>query len=213
MFGWARKYSFVVLLALLIIQCMAMTAQAVDTTDISSLNQELDKEASTEVKAPSLWWETVKMLFVLALIVVAAWSIIRFFSGQVKKRLQGNWLHVVDEVMLGQNRGIVLCEVGQKLYALGVTDHNISCLFEVDNPQVLKEISQMPLSQDQDIENINPVKKAVLDWLRSRTGQQTQKEGFHQLMEEQVRRMKSISLPEQGVSQGKGRSNADKEHA
>lgn len=210
MFRWARKYSFVVLLALLIIQCVATTAQAIDTSDISSLNQELDKGTPAEVKAPSLWWETLKMLFVLALIVAAAWSIIRFFSGQVKKRLQGNWLHVVDEVMFGQNRGVVLCEVGQKLYALGVTDHNISCLFEIDDPQLLKEISQMPLSQDQDLES-NPVKKMITDWMASRIGQHGKKEEFHQLMEEQVRRMRNISLLDQGSSQGKGRSNADKE--
>lgn len=211
MYGWARKYFFVALLALLMIQFMAAAAQAVDTTDISALNQELEKGTPVEVETPSLWWETLKMLLVLAVIVAAAWSIIRFFGGQVKKRLQGNWLHVVDEVMLGQNRGIVLCEVGQKLYALGVTDHSISCLFEVDNPQILKEISQMPFDRDEEAENVNPLKKAVMDWIGSRPGQRGEKEEFRQLMAEQVKRMRNISLLDQEASSGKGRSNGKKE--
>ncbi len=44
------------------------------------------------------------------LIVAAAWSIIRLFGRQLSRKIQGDWLYVADEVMIGQNRGIVLCE-------------------------------------------------------------------------------------------------------
>ncbi len=208
MFSQAKKYALAMLLAVLLVQILAWPVSAVE--DMQSFNQEYDKTQAPAVPSTNLWWEGIKIIVVLGLIVAAAWTVIRVFNRQARRRLQGNWLHVVDEVMLGQNRGIVLCEVGQRLYALGVTDHNITCLFEIDNPQLMKEISQQALegfNQDEP----NPWIKTLSDFVDRRRAPAPQKEEFHQLMEEQIKRMRSISLPGEGVPGKKGRSNADQE--
>ncbi|HWP98595.1 MAG TPA: flagellar biosynthetic protein FliO [Syntrophomonadaceae bacterium] len=207
--GRAKKYSAIILLAFLILLVMACSVQAVD--DINAVNQINDQSQNTTTAGPNLLWETVKLVFILGVIIAAAWFIIRIFSKQARRRLQGNWLHVVDEVMLGQNRGIVLCEVAQRLYALGVTDHNITFLFEIDNPQILKEISQMPLTAGEDGAEAHPLKTFLNQWTKGPSGSQRNQDEFHRLMEEQVGRIKSISLLGSGQTGSKGRSNADRE--
>lgn len=196
------------LLAVVLVQILAWPIGAVE--DMQSFNQEYDKTQAPAAQTTNLWWEGIKIIVVLGLIVAAAWTVIRVFNRQARRRLQGNWLHVVDEVMLGQNRGVVLCEVGQKLYALGVTDHSITCLFEIDNPQVMKEISQQAL-EGFNQEEPNPWIKAVSDFVDRKRAPATKQEEFHQLMEEQIKRMRSISMPGEGAPGKKGRSNADQE--
>ncbi|MEN6389699.1 MAG: flagellar biosynthetic protein FliO [Syntrophomonas sp.] len=208
MLSRAKKFALAMLLAVVLVQILAWPVNAVE--DIQSFNQEYDKTQAPVAQPTSLWWEGIKIIIVLGLIVAAAWTVIRVFNRQARRRLQGNWLHVVDEVMLGQNRGIVLCEVGQKLYALGVTDHNITCLFEIDNPQVMKEISQQALEGFPQ-EETNPWIKAVSNFVDRRRAPVQKQEEFHQLMEEQIKRMRSISVPGEGAAGKKGRSNADQE--
>ncbi|MEQ8173493.1 MAG: flagellar biosynthetic protein FliO [Syntrophomonadaceae bacterium] len=208
MLSWAKKCALAMLLAVVLVQILAWPVNAVE--DIQSFNQEYDKTQAPVAQTTSLWWEGIKIIIVLGLIVAAAWTVIRVFNRQARRRLQGNWLHVADEVMLGQNRGVVLCEVGQRLYALGVTDHNITCLFEIDNPQVMKEISQQALEGFTQ-QDSNPWIKAVSDFVDRRRAPDQKQEEFHQLMEEQIKRMRSISVPGEGAAGKKGRSNADQE--
>lgn len=203
----AIKALIVFAFALIVMTVYTLPAGAVE--DMQSFNQEYDKAQTPAAGSTSLGWEAVKMVLVLGLIVAAAWSVIRFFNHQTKRKMQGNWLHIADEVMLGQNRGVVLCEVGQRLYALGVTDHSISYLFEVDNPQVLKEISQQDFEQTAGPENLKNIKRNLLNLVGNRTEPSQKNEQFHQLMREQVDRMKGMPVPGPGTPGNKGRSNAD----
>lgn len=204
-----KKYSAIILTAFSTLLIMAYNVQALE--DVNAVNQINDQTRSAAGTEPSMWLETIKLIFILGLIIAAAWFIIRVFSKQARRRLQGTWLHVADEVMLGQNRGIVLCEVAQQLYALGVTDHNITFLFEVDDPQILKEISQMPLISGYDEPGANLLKKFIGEWTPGRSRPRKSQEEFHRLMEEQVARIKNISWPGSKESGFKGRSNADRD--
>jgi len=190
-----KKSFLVVLLAIILIELVTIPVLA---ADMDKLNQELDNQQQQQVDQPNLVIEFLKLLLVLALIVAAAWSIIKLFSRQVSSRMQGTWMRVVDEVTLGQNKGIILCEVGERIFALGVTDHNISLLFEVTNPKLLEEIS---LEMENKPANL-PVDSMRNLWTniaarwgkslpqRVSTGQRTD---FQTLMEEQVKRIQNIS--------------------
>lgn len=191
MIAWRKKTIPLILLASIILLSMAGGVLAID--NMSDLNQELDKETPKRDHSPSLWLDYLKLIMVLALIIAAAWSIIRIFGKQVSRRMQGSWLHVVDEVLLGQNRGIVLCEIGEKLYAIGVTDHSISFLFEVDNPKLLEEISQVDISPGDKPGGtvLSELKKKAeaLGLKKSKPGQKD----FRLLMGEQLRRLEQLS--------------------
>lgn len=190
-----KRYPLVIAIAFVIICSISLNAWAIN--DIDELNAELNKQ---QVNQPNnsgsmLWLEFIKLIVVLGLIIAAAWSIIKLFSKQVTKKMQGTWIQVVDEVTLGPNRGIILCEVGEKLYALGVADNNINLLFEIDNPKLLEEINYSERNND-DTGNTNPLEaltKSIAKILRPKQPSNKDKRDFHFLMDEQFQRLERIA--------------------
>ncbi|MBC7076440.1 MAG: flagellar biosynthetic protein FliO [Syntrophomonadaceae bacterium] len=176
--------------------------------DIDELNRALDSPAEDSTVNYSLGWNFLKLIIALGLIIGAAWSIIRLFGRQIKTKMQGNWLHVVDEVVLGQNRGIVLCEVGERLYAVGVTDQNISFLFEVDDPGLIEKIKQEDVFAAEDREDSSGKdgmgKKLVSRIWGLNKSSSSNRNSFHLLMLEQAQK-----LEEAAARKHTGRSGAD----
>lgn len=184
-----HRKNFAILLAIVVLLAFASTALAVD--NMKDLNQEINKQPQTPT-AHSMVWDFVKLVLVLGVIMGAAWSIVRMFGKKAAVRMQGTWLHTVDEVMLGQNRGLVLCEVAGKIYAIGVTDHNINFLFEVDNPQILKEISEGNYNKLETPDVVGDFSKGV-KFLFNKKSAAPKFKDFHVLMTEQSNRLKDIS--------------------
>lgn len=157
--------------------------------DVNKVNQQQQPES----EPTSLILSFFKLVLVLGIILAAAWSIIRLFTKQYNAKMQGTWMHVVDEVMLGQNRGIVLCEVGGKVYALGVTDKEINLLFEVENPKLMEEISLGNYAS----EVVNP--QSLPSWITQIINQiQLKKKPeapmkFQNIMQEQSRKIKELA--------------------
>ncbi|HBQ24764.1 MAG TPA: flagellar biosynthetic protein FliO [Syntrophomonas sp.] len=183
----------ILLLTLLLVLILAFNVLAVQ--DFGDVQKALESEQVENTRAPNLFLNFVKLIFILALIVGAAWSIIRLFGNKVSSRLQGTWIQVVDEVMLGQNRGIVLCEVGEKIYAIGVTDHNITVLFEIDNPKLLEEISKSNITivETEATFNWNLWRKTLSKFLKPHRSRSSVPDSFHRLIEQQSQRLDEIS--------------------
>jgi flagellar protein FliO/FliZ len=192
-----KRYNILVLFLFLAVILVLFSSDAFYAADLDRLNQELDKQQqqAQPLTQDNLWGELVKLAFFLALIVGAAWSLVRLFGNKANQRMQGNWIRIVDEVIIGQNRAILLCQVEDRLYAVGVTEHNISLLFEVDATRIRDEIEEGPY--------INPGAEKVRDaasWIQSFTGKLTNKRvksivrpmDFHSLMEEQAKRLQNL---------------------
>lgn len=184
-----HRKNFAVVLSIVVLLAFASTALAVD--NIKDLNQEMNKQPDTPT-GHSMVWDFVKLVLVLGVIMGAAWSIVRMFGRKATTRMQGTWLHTVDEVMLGQNRGLVLCEVAGKIYAIGVTDHYINLLFEVDNPQILKEISEGNYNKLETSDVVEGLSEKFKTLLKKKSAAPKIND-FHVLMTEQSNRLKDIS--------------------
>lgn len=158
--------------------------------DVNSVNQ----QPETNSEPTSLLFSFIKLVFVLGIILLAAWSIIRLFTKQYNAKMQGTWMHIVDEVMLGQNRGVVLCEVGGKVYALGVTDKEINLLFEVNNPKLMEEISSGNyISKLDNQDNWSNWAGLIMKKIPLKKAPEAPKK-FQNIMQEQNRKMKEIAL-------------------
>lgn len=184
-----RRGLLILLLALCFMNMASVVTEAVD--DISQVQQEIDKGQNNSPKQNNLWWEFIKLVFFLLLLVGAAGSVIRFLGKNTTARSQGLFVHIVDEVVLGPNRGIALCEVGGKLYGLGITEHHITLLFETDNPRLLEEISQesLPVNQTRS----GPLSKILGQAISAGGGRTGNANGqFSILMAEQVRRLQDM---------------------
>jgi len=193
MISFKHRYISICVIALVLVSIFALNVLAVE--DFDAVEKAIDNQKVEKTEAPNLFLNFIKLVFILALIVGAAWSVIRLFGKKASSRLQGTWIHVVDEVILGQNRGIVLCEAGEKVYAIGVTDHSVSVLFEVDNPKVLEEISQSNIT----VVNSEPAlswdnwKGAVAGIFKPRKTVSKLPDNFHTLIEQQARRLDELS--------------------
>lgn len=185
-----QRALLIIFLALCFANMAAVITAAVD--DISQVQQELDKGQDNQPQQNHLWWEFVKLVFFLLLLVGAAGSVIRFFNRNTSSRSQGAFMHIVDEVALGPNRGIALCEVGGKLYGLGITEHHVSLLFETENPRLLEEISRGALPGSKP--GSGPLAKILGSAIPIGGGPTGKADGrFSALMAEQSRRMQDIA--------------------
>ena len=205
-----QRHIAILVLILILIPILALNVLAVQ--DFGDVQKAIDNQQVENTKAPNLFWNFVKLIFILALIVGAAWSIIRLFGSKASNRLQGTWIRVVDEVMLGQNRGIVLCEVGEKAYAVGVTDHNITVLFEIDNPKLLEEISQSNITvvETEAGFNWNRWREAFFNFFKLRKSRSRVPDKFHLLIEQQAKMLDEISY--RGTQNTEANSRRSDEH-
>jgi len=187
-----KRYTAILVLTFVLVAILNLNVLAVQ--DFSDVQKAIDNQQVENTRAPNLFLNFVKLIFILALIVGAAWSIIRLFGNKTKGKLQGTWIQVVDEIMLGQNRGIVLCEVGEKVYAIGVTDHNITVLFEIDNPKLLEEISKSNIAvvDTEAAFNWSQLKEALNKLFKTRKSMSRVPNNFHLLIEQQSQRLDEI---------------------
>jgi len=187
-----QRYTAILVLTFILVAILNLNVLAVQ--DFDDVQKAIDNQQVENTRAPNLFLNFVKLIFILALIVGAAWSIIRLFGNKTKGKLQGTWIQVVDEIMLGQNRGIVLCEVGEKVYAVGVTDHNITVLFEIDNPKLLEEISKSNIAvvDTEAAFNWSQLKEALNKLFKTRKSMSRVPNNFHLLIEQQSQRLDEI---------------------
>lgn len=190
-----NKHAGHLVIILLIASIFVFVGTTLAVNNIDDLNKEINKQQPENVESPSLILNVFKLVLVMGVIIAAAWSVIQLFGKQANAKMQGTWLHVVDEVMLGQNRGIVLCEIDGKLYALGVTDGQINLLFEIDNPSLIDEIGEGEYGFNQN--NTSSFMSLIYDKIGRlfRTSNSLSGEkGFHLMMQEQSQKIKGISL-------------------
>lgn len=102
--------------------------------------EKINNSQAEAADSTSLGWTLFKVVISLLVIILLAYLIIRVFGKQVNRRFRGRWLQVLDELIIGPNRGVVLCEIGGRILALGVTDHSINVLFEVNDEHLIKEM-------------------------------------------------------------------------
>jgi flagellar protein FliO/FliZ len=195
--------------ALLLVQTICSGVLAVD--NINDVNQAIEQQQTAADGGSNVWLDLLKLLFILVLILGAAWSVVRFLGQKSSKRMQGKWMQVVDEVMLSNNRGIVLCRTGDRVYALGITDHNISLLFEVDSSVVLEEIGQYQYTLGEKQTDIDSWKKLFSGLVNNRKFTKKKTNEFKWLMEEQVQRLEKMNLEVRDGHTGGGNINDENE--
>lgn len=101
------------------------------------------KSAASAVTEPSLWRLLLALLFVLAMIFVAAWLIrrspLRNMHGAIK---------VVSSLSLGAREKLVLVQVGDQQMLLGVTPSQINLLQALPQPVLAEAVSAPPKFAD-----------------------------------------------------------------
>ncbi|MGE5392088.1 MAG: FliO/MopB family protein [Deltaproteobacteria bacterium] len=199
-----KKASIAILLAMTLIPLLVINAVAVD--NFGQVNQALDQQQQPAGTGGSIWVDIIKLILILAVIMGAAWTVVRFFGQRSTARMQGKWLKVVDEIFLDHNRSIVLCKAGNVVYGLGVTDHNISLLFKVDDKDISRQIDKFLVEQGTIPIETYSWKTVVNSIFKPRQTYSQNRKEFHWLIEEQARRLDNLAQSSPNDTDRGGRS-------
>lgn len=92
------------------------------------------------------WWSTlaylVSLLAVFAFVVVMAYFVSRFLSGHFARVGSGQGGRILSHVPLGPNRSVCIVELGERVFMLGVTEHQITLLSEVTDKDEIERLKK-----------------------------------------------------------------------
>lgn len=77
------------------------------------------------------FWTTFFYIVVMAAVLVAAYVATKYLAGRGRNP-QSRHIRILDRMMLGRDKHIVLVEVGDKNLLIGVTNQSISVLGDID---------------------------------------------------------------------------------
>ncbi len=83
----------------------------------------------------------VSLVVVLGLAVI----VIKFLQKRAFVTQTGRWIRIIDQVGIGPNKALLLSEIAGRIYVLGVTDHGISKLLEIEDTSQVAAILEESL--------------------------------------------------------------------
>ncbi len=90
---------------------------------------------------PSLFMDFVKLVFSLVIVILLAYILVRVLGKKIKRIQQGDHIEIIDSMPLGVNRGIHIIYAANKYLIVGITEHSINLLGEVEDEEQLEELA------------------------------------------------------------------------
>ena len=102
------------------------------------------------------WWSTaaylVSLFAIFAFVVGMAYFAARFLGGHFAQQKTGTGGRILAHLPLGPNRSVCVVEMAGKVFLLGVTEHSITLLSEITDPDMIdrlhRDSDKNPLSGD-----------------------------------------------------------------
>lgn len=83
---------------------------------------------------PDIPWELIYLVLVLIGVIALAYYVSKWLSKRYAVQGQNTkYLKVIDRIVIGQDRSLCIVKVGEKSMLLGVTQHNISKICDLDS--------------------------------------------------------------------------------
>lgn len=70
-------------------------------------------------------------LLMVAVVLALAWWVTRRIAGGTGLKIQSRYMKIIDKIIIGQDRSILIIQIGDNYYVAGVTAANISLLAEL----------------------------------------------------------------------------------
>lgn len=96
------------------------------------------------------WWSTIAYLVslfaIFVFVVGLAYFAARFFGGRFAQQKMGYGGHILSHLPLGPNRSVCIMEMAGRVFMLGVTEHSITLLTEITDPEEIERLHREELS-------------------------------------------------------------------
>ena len=154
-----------------------------------------------KIDQPSVFSLFIKLIISLVIIVILAYYSMKFLRRNFQSKAEGDSVSILDQHALGVNKGIYITEIGDKVYVLGVTDHNVNLLTEISDQEFIVELRDK--AQQRQNEPIVPtnivtfVQNLVLNFKKKNTIPNQGKD-FKSHIQTQVNKLQSMFSDAQG---------------
>ena len=92
------------------------------------------------VTEPFSWAGLIGTIFVfLIILIVSLWMIKRLIRFSFRN-MQSPWVRVLDRQVLGGQQVLYLVEIAGKIQILGGTDHHLTKIAEINDPEIVADI-------------------------------------------------------------------------
>lgn len=92
------------------------------------------------------WWSTlaylVSLFAIFGFVVVMAYFAARFLGGKFAQHITGSGGRILEHLPLGPNRSVCVVEMANRVFLLGVTEHSITLLSEITDPEEIERLHQ-----------------------------------------------------------------------
>lgn len=145
----AIKYLALIVLLVVLINSLAIAVWAVNPSDPVNLpaNPEPEKAA-----LPSMAGLFFKIVLCLVVIIALTYGLMRLLRRQFKTS-SSSLINVIDQLSLGPNRGVYLANIAGRIVALGITDHQIVKILEIEDPGVIEQLKQPLVEKESGLSN------------------------------------------------------------
>lgn len=102
----------------------------------------------------SSWWSTlaylVSLFAIFGFVVVMAYFAARFMGGKFARHITGSGGRILEHLPLGPNRSVCVVEMANRLFLLGVTEHSITLLSEITDPEEIERLHKSSMLNGMD---------------------------------------------------------------
>ena len=100
--------------------------------------------------APISWWSTIAYLVslfaIFVFVVGLAYFAARFIGGKFAQQKMGYGGRILSHLPLGPNRSVCVIEMSGRVFMLGVTEHSITLLSEITDPDEIDRLHREELA-------------------------------------------------------------------
>lgn len=135
-------------------------------------------------------WDTIGLIFVLIVVLLAAYFTTRFLSRRMKRLSRTAFMEVVDRLYVSRGKYIMLVRTGDKGFLIGVTNQTMVMLGEIADG-TFKETQEETGTQ-------SPERKGFLDKIKGFLSYSTHAQEELRKAREQAKSSKAPPKPNEG---------------
>lgn len=134
-----RKTKLTIILALIFLMLMNFSGIVYAASDQLNLPSSSDP---AQAQMPSVFTLLLQLIVAMLVVGVLAYFTLKFLKKNMQSQSIGDSINILDQQTLGINKGIYITEIADRVYVLGVTDHNINVVTEIIDQQTIEDMRQ-----------------------------------------------------------------------
>lgn len=187
-----RKIKLTMILSLAFLIFINLSNVAYAASD--QLNLPTNSEpASTPM--PSVFSLFLKLIVAIVVVGILGYYTLKFLRKSMQSSSIGDSITILDQQTLGVNKGIYITEIANRVYVLGVTDHNINVVTEIIEQDTIENMRKKAAQRQEEPivpANITSLLKNILQNISMRTNGNQGEKDFKSHIQAQVKNLQKI---------------------